>query len=128
MIVVVDHIRGAQRGTRSRFDGRVRICLGRHPENDVRFDGRRDIDASSRHAEIVPHGDGASCLLRDLGSSNGTWIDGHKIAERQLLRGQSVEVEFGRGGPMVRLWIGSASDALPEALGRASWWQRFLRR
>src|SRR3989454_6366007 len=38
----------------------------------------RDLDVSSRHAGIVRHG--ASFVLRDLGSTNGTFVNGARIS------------------------------------------------
>jgi S1-C subfamily serine protease len=51
----------------------------------------RDARASRRHAELAPTGDGLR--LRDLGSANGTLVDG-KPAEDVLLRG-GEEIRIG---------------------------------
>ena len=53
------------------------VTIGRHPDCEVSFDAHRDIDASSRHAELRPQGEG--WILVDVGSSNGTYVDGHKV-------------------------------------------------
>src|ERR1041384_425134 len=53
--------------------------LGRNPTNDFRV---HDVTVSSFHCEIVVSGD--SILVRDLGSTNGTFIDGQPILEAQL--------------------------------------------
>lgn len=113
---------------RLRFDAPVRVTFGRHPENDVCFHGSRDIDASTRHAELVCKEVEGAYALRDLGSSNGTWIDGAQIGELDIRLGDCVEVEFGRGGPAVRIWLGGANDPLPARSRRPAWWRRFLRR
>ncbi len=127
VILIVDHLRGARRGTREQFASFERLTIGRHPGSDVCFDGRRDIDASTRHAELVWDETTKSLRLCDLGSSNGTWIYGKKVANRSLALGESIEVEFGRGGPAVRLWLGDASSSIPPIPKRARWWRRFLR-
>jgi len=56
------------------------IALGRHPNCDVYVPDRR---ASRRHAEIS--WDGEACTLRDLGSANGTFFNGRRIATPQVL-------------------------------------------
>jgi len=47
-------------------------------------------DASRRHAEIVPAS--AGHLLRDLGSTNGTYLNGERIEERALRSGDRIEI------------------------------------
>ncbi len=114
MILVVDHLRGSKRGTREFFEPFERIAIGRHPDSDVSFDPKRDIDASTRHAEFVWNAGARVGCLADLGSSNGTWIGGAKVAKYNLPLGESLDVEFGRGGPVLRLWIGeNGKDDLP---------------
>ena len=51
----------------------------------------RDANASRRHAALRPLGDG-TLELRDLGSANGTWVDGERIATRVLTGGEQVQV------------------------------------
>ena len=48
----------------------------------------RDPRVSRRHARIVA--DGASWAIEDLGSANGTWIDGTRVARARLAAGQIV--------------------------------------
>ena len=50
-----------------------------------------DPNASRHHAEIRPHGSGH--LLRDLGSTNGTKVNGARVTEHELVDGD--EVTFG---------------------------------
>ncbi len=88
---------GSRAGQRELFDKSV-ISIGRHPLNDLRFDPERDPDASSRHAEIRILGDKAT--LHDLDSTNGTFVNGQRIAgERTLFDGDLMS--FGREGPAV---------------------------
>jgi hypothetical protein len=113
--VVIDHLAGSRRGQRQEFPATTRVRFGRHPECEVSFDPHRDIDASSRHAELraVPSG----WTLVDLGSSNGTYVEGHRITETAVGPGAPVSVEFGPGGPRIRLFVGddAAIEALPPA-------------
>jgi pSer/pThr/pTyr-binding forkhead associated (FHA) protein len=113
--VVVDHVAGSRRGQRQEFAAGSRVRFGRHPECEVSFDPQRDIDASSRHAELRQVD--AGWVLVDLGSSNGTYVDGHRVTETPVVRNLPVAVEFGPGGPRIRLFIGDdkAIEALPPA-------------
>lgn len=108
MKVVVHHVKGSRRGQRQEFDGPGRIRFGRHPESEVSFDAHRDLDASSRHAELVRTPEGF--LLCDVGSSNGTYVAGERIGEPVALTPDvPVEIDFGAGGPRVRLWVGTGT-------------------
>ena len=112
MRVVIDHVAGARRGQRQEFPAQARIRFGRHPDCEVSFDPHRDIDASSRHAELRRLE--AGWVLVDLGSSNGTYVDGHRVTETPVAREVPIRVEFGPGGPCIRLFVGD--DAAIEAL------------
>lgn len=59
-----------------------RITMGRAPDNVLVLD---DKAASRHHAEIRRSGGG--WILADLGSSNGTWVDGGKIGTLELSNG-----------------------------------------
>ena len=114
MKIVIDHIAGSRKGQRQEFASTDRLRFGRHPDNEVAFDAHADLDASSRHAELRRRG--PDYLLRDVGSSNGTFVDGQRIAEVVLEPGQPIRVEFGGGGPRVRIFLGddAAVADLPE--------------
>jgi len=94
----------------------------------VSFDPQRDIDASSRHAELrivearksaAPEEGpaGPTWVLVDLGSSNGTYVDGHRVTETPVAQNVPIAVEFGPGGPRIRLFVGDddAAETLPPA-------------
>lgn len=126
MRVVIDHIAGSRRGQRQEFDASSRIRFGRHPDCEVSFDPHRDIDASSRHAELrvveTPHASATepvsqAWVLVDLGSSNGTYVEGHRVTETPVTRNVPLSIEFGPGGPRIRLFLGdeSAIESLPPA-------------
>ncbi len=112
MKIVIDHVRGSRRGQRQELPADRRVRFGRHPECEVSFDALRDIDASSRHAELRP-GDAAWTLV-DVGSSNGTYVDGKRVTEVAVASGAPVTVEFGAGGPRLRVFVGD--DAMVAAL------------
>jgi hypothetical protein len=74
-------------GTVVRLDDDV--TFGRSPECDVVLEN--DPYASSRHATVFAR-DGAR-YVRDLGSTNGTHVDGHQIvAEHRLRAGDELRV------------------------------------
>jgi FHA domain len=106
--IVIDHVAGSRRGQRQEFDGPRRVRFGRHPDCEVSFDALRDIDASSRHAELRSGDDG--WVLVDVGSSNGTYVDGRRITELPVATGAALMVEFGAGGPSLRLFIGDEAQ------------------
>ncbi|MCA9249234.1 MAG: FHA domain-containing protein, partial [Planctomycetales bacterium] len=81
-------IRGRDQGTR--FDLRDdTVLIGRDASNAIHL---QDTEASRRHAELRRH-EGAYTLT-DLGSSNGTFVNGRRIESRELASGDRVQ--FGR--------------------------------
>ena len=124
MRVVIDHIGGSRRGQRQEFPASSRVRFGRHPDCEVSFDPHRDIDASSRHAELrvvetpsATESVSQAWVLVDLGSSNGTYVEGHRVTETPVNRNVPVSIEFGPGGPRIRLFLGDDADieGLPPA-------------
>jgi S1-C subfamily serine protease len=94
-------VSGARSGHRDVFD-KSYIGIGRHPLSDLRFDAENDLDASTRHAAIVKTG--TTFVLRDLGSTNGTYVNGEKlVGERTLNDGDALR--FGVHGPEVSFHI-----------------------
>lgn len=75
------------RGTRVAIEGP--IVIGRTPGADIVI---ADDFISSQHARVVPSGEGA--ILEDLGSTNGTILNGHKIAGPSML-GAGDEIDLG---------------------------------
>jgi S1-C subfamily serine protease len=90
-------VSGARAGHREVFE-KSYIGIGRHPLSDLRFDAEQDLDASSRHAAIVKSGE--TFLVRDLGSTNGTFVNGVRIGGDQVL-GDGDMLRFGVHGPEV---------------------------
>lgn len=70
-----------------------KLTVGR-AEADEQQSGRlglKDPRVSTSHAELIV--DGGSVLVRDLGSSNGTWVNGERVdGERELESGALIEV------------------------------------
>ncbi len=61
--------------------------VGRNPTNDLRI---RDATVSSFHCEIVVDHD--AVVVRDLGSSNGTFVDGQRVQEGMLAPGATLRL------------------------------------
>lgn len=89
---------GAHAGRTRELDQDV-ITFGRLPTCDFAFDPHADLDASGSHAEI--RREGAVWVLRDAGSRNGTLVAGRPVQRHELAQGD--EIEFGTGGPRVRV-------------------------
>ncbi len=95
------------------------IGLGRHPLSDVRFDAEHDLDVSSRHAGIVRHGE--TFIVRDLGSTNGTFVNGARISGDVVLADGDV-IGLGPNGPTLEFHILPGErvlDTVPGAGGAA---------
>jgi len=63
------------------------LVLGRSAECDILLDSTA---ASKRHAELRIHG--GSVILVDLGSTNGSRVNGEMVQERVLASGDSIEL------------------------------------
>ena len=77
-----------------------RTTVGRVEENTFQI---ADASVSSRHAEILLHG--TDIVIKDLNSTNGTYINGEKISEAPLKPGQTlrfgqVELKIDDGKPV----------------------------
>ncbi len=90
-------VSGARAGHRDVYE-KSYIGIGRHPLSDVRFDAEQDLDASTRHGAIVKSGE--AFILRDLGSTNGTYVNGEKLSGERTLADGDV-MKFGVHGPEV---------------------------
>ncbi len=86
--------------------------LGRLPHADIDLD---NPFVSRRHAVIEYSDSGYS--IRDLDSSNGTFVDGVRLDRRpRLLEGGEI-IEFGKGHVVAKFSIGFGTITLPEAGG-----------
>jgi pSer/pThr/pTyr-binding forkhead associated (FHA) protein len=62
--------------------------VGRAPESDVFLD---DVTVSRKHARIVRRPDG-SFSVSDVGSLNGTYVNGEQVDETKLATGDEVQI------------------------------------
>lgn len=75
--------------------------VGRAPDNDIILQGPQSATVSLYHLEIVC--DGSTCRIRDVGSTNGTYLDGEQITDAEL-REQSI-IRLGNNGPEFALMV-----------------------
>lgn len=106
--------------------GTDRMTIGRHPHNDIVLD---HPTISSRHACITLLGDHA--LLEDLGSTNGTFVNGKRVERYKLAdRGHAIlaacHLDFIAGvtapaaappaAPVVAPKVSTAPEAAPASI------------
>ncbi len=84
------------------------LKIGRAPENDLCI---RDQSVSQRHARVVVTPAGA-VFVEDLGSTNGTYVNGEKVVRHALWDGDKVHI-----GPRHMLKFCYQVNAAPEAAG-----------
>lgn len=93
---------GKEAGREFLFD-QASVVIGRTPECDVIL---YDAGVSRRHARIFD--EGAGFHIEDLGSSNGTIVNGSKVGKQALKDGDSITL-----GPVKFTFAGVAGD-VPE--------------
>lgn len=69
------------------FIRKKRINIGRHRENDLRIDDPR---ISRQHAQIIRQG--RTTYLRDLNSTNGTYVDNRRVDIAPLKEGTVIKL------------------------------------
>lgn len=79
-------IQGADQGKRFELKRRA-MALGRDNSNPIRL---HDNEVSRRHAEVRPGGE--SFTLVDLGSANGTYLNGQPVGQATLRPGDQVRL------------------------------------
>jgi hypothetical protein len=94
--LTIVHVSGLKQGEREIFR-EFPITIGRAPDSKVRLSAN-DTRASTRHAEV--NFDGKDIFLRDLNSTNGSYLNGKRVSQTKLLNGDIVE--FGVNGPKLR--------------------------
>ena len=65
------------------------LVFGRHAEGPGRLEG--DPELSREHARVTRTDDGG-LRIEDLGSTNGTFVDGGRVLERELKPGDTVQL------------------------------------
>src|SRR6266852_5805638 len=107
-MVRLTHLSGSLQGTSSMSPKAV-IRIGRGVACDVRFDPQVDTRVSAYHAEI--RFSKGHYVIVDVGSSNGTLLNGKVVREHRLRSGDKLR--FGaQGGPEVRFDIDDSMAAV----------------
>jgi len=78
--------RGPGAGSRYLLDTDL-STVGRHPESDIFLD---DITVSRRHVEF--RRDGGTFRVHDVGSLNGTYLNGDRVDDVELHNGDEVRI------------------------------------
>ena len=94
---------GVLKGVRFRIERPV-AHIGRGQHNDVRIN---DGSVSASHATLTRRG--GSWVVLDLGSTNGTYVEGERIAGERRLTGVT-ELRFGNVKLMFRPIAGGGND------------------
>ena len=94
-------IRGRDQGKRFQLEDAVHT-VGRTQDSSVRL---HDTEVSRAHAQLIRRGE--SYVLRDLGSSNGSFVNGQSASERELISGD--QIQFGRS---LVLYTGFVEESL----------------
>ena len=111
-------LKGAQRGQEFVLTGEV-IRVGKAPENDIVLS---EDTVSRYHFEIIR--DTRGYLIRDLQSTNGTFLDGAEIKEAYLRAGSvitagAVQIRFQPFQERIEI-LPSESESLGELIGRST--------
>jgi len=115
---VIHCLRGTRTGRRFAIHGDVAV-IGRDPRCEVPLHNTEDSLASARHLEVKR--EGARFTVRDLGSTNGTFIDGVRL-EAPISVVAGTEVECGPKGPLFRIELPT-----PGVSGRTGFYQALMR-
>src|SRR5471030_2699052 len=103
-MIRITHLTGSLQGTAVTSPKAV-IRIGRGADCDVRFDSRLDTRVSLHHAEIrFDTVGGGYYQVVDVGSSNGTLVNGKLVRQQKLRSGDKI-VFGAQGGPEVKFEI-----------------------
>ncbi len=105
MPLVLEFLSGSLKGEVKKFDGKL-VRIGRDPQGEVVLDYQKDPAVSFNHAVIETQN--SRYELRDLGSTNGTLVNGKKITQQVLVDGDLIA--FGLAGPQAKVRLETASD------------------
>ena len=83
---VLTIIKGPQTGNTFELEG-TETTIGRDPSNGIFLN---DMTVSRAHAKVIRNA--AGVMIEDLGSLNGTWVDGAIVNSAPLHDGSSVQI------------------------------------
>lgn len=105
MMVILEAVSGPILGRRIEVRGGSIVRIGRAGKSDYVI--AEDGYLSGLHFSVEC--DGQQCRVRDLGSSNGTFVNGSRVTEQVIRAGDAVAA----GGSTFRIYV----DVLPEITG-----------
>ncbi len=100
-------IQGRDQGSRFHLEEAVH-SIGRTHNHSIRL---HDTEVSRNHAELVRRGE--TYAVRDLGSSNGTFVNGKPVNDQSLASGDQVQV-----GRSLLLYTGFLDDRVEDLAGK----------
>ena len=95
-------------GRRWRVDAPAVITIGRDPNAGIPVDASF---VSRRHAEI--HWDGSACVFVDTGSTNGSWLNGQRVARLAIRDVATIMLGHRSRGVAVTVEITAPREAPP---------------
>jgi hypothetical protein len=107
MVVVLEAVAGPIQGRRIEVRSGSIVRLGRTAKSDYAIG--EDSYLSGQHFAVEY--DGAQCRVRDLGSSNGTFVNGDRVTERIVQEGDSLVA----GGSTFTIHLDSSPAAAASA-------------
>jgi hypothetical protein len=111
MLVILEATAGPIAGRKIEIRAGTILRIGRTPKSDYAVG--EDSYLSSQHFAVEC--DGAQCRVRDLGSSNGTFVNGERISDIVVREGDSIVA----GGSTFAIHLDmSAAQSAPAAAGR----------
>jgi S1-C subfamily serine protease len=90
--------------------GQPFITIGRHPLCELKLDPDKDLDVSSRHASVMLQN--GVFVLKDLDSTNGTFVNGVRLREAHMLADKDV-IQLGANGPRLQFTLLRGSGEAP---------------
>ena len=105
MLVILEAVSGPVAGRRIEIRGGTIVRIGRTGKSDHAIAEDSYLSGLHFSAEC----DGTQCRIRDLGSSNGTFVNGARVSEQVVQAGDSVVA----GGSTFRIHI----ELLPDITG-----------
>ncbi|MDP9113652.1 MAG: FHA domain-containing protein [Acidobacteriota bacterium] len=107
MLVILEATAGPATGRKIQVAGGTILRVGRTAKSDYALG--EDSYLSGQHFAIEC--DGKQCTIRDLGSSNGTFVNGDRVTEHTVQDGDSVAA----GGSTFSVRIDLSGKAAPQA-------------
>jgi pSer/pThr/pTyr-binding forkhead associated (FHA) protein len=90
------------------------VMVGRLSKCDARLESLR---VSRRHCLIIAAG--GDVVVRDLGSTNGTWVNGRRVTTRRIRPGDEVSIAHIRYQLGEATTLRAAANDLPSRLESA---------